>query len=305
MIYKDKKGETQQELVTTIPYTQAKSNNGNFVGMVIVEDLQGKFKKGYAYNEKGEVRKVYLDRTQIFRKINNFRTLFCQEIEMWGYNYWTDGQSEQYLIGTQIYCINYNSDEEEDGPGNNNENNDGSSGSTGGTDYNPPTGGNIATKIDLSLFDRLSYPVLGQIVDGLYNKVKNDPKLMAAIKNFSHLSEQQILNNLKTGQGPKLVVKDTPNIAGHYNPETNTIEIGRHLVTAGNYVLTSYSTALEFYIAVSILHEFIHFGENYTQIFLPHDGTFNDPGWLFENSMYGGRVFFNYVTGELNYEKIY
>lgn len=141
----------------------------------------------------------------------------------------------------------------------------------------------------------MSYPVLGQIVDGLYNKVKNDPKLMAAIKNFSHLSEQHILSNLKTGQGPKLVVKTMPNVAGHFNRQTNTIEIAHHVVSATNYVLKDYSTALELYIAVRILHEFIHFGENYTQMFLPY----NDSGFQFENQYYGGRVSFNYATGEI------
>ena len=62
--------------------------------------------------------------------MNSFRTIVCEDIEMWGENYWTDGQSTPYLIGIQTYCINYNSTEEEEGPGGNNENNDGSSGSS-------------------------------------------------------------------------------------------------------------------------------------------------------------------------------
>ena len=62
--------------------------------------------------------------------------------------------------------------------------------------------------LDLLPFDRLKYPILANIVDGLHNKVKNNPKLMAAIKNFSHLTEQEILSNLETGKGPKVSVVD-------------------------------------------------------------------------------------------------
>jgi hypothetical protein len=126
---------------------------------------------------------------------------------------------------------------------------------------------------------------------------------MSAVKNFSHLTEQQILSNLEPGKGPKLTVLDMPNKAGHYDPKTNTIQIAKHVVTATNYKVTSYATALELYIAVSILHEFIHFGENFTQIFLPYDNPYNDAGFQFENDYYGGRVFFNYVTGEITYER--
>lgn len=56
-------------------------------------------------------------------------------------------------------------------------------------------------------------------------------------------------------------------------------------------------------MAVSILHEFIHFGENYTKIFLPYDNANNDPGFQFENQYYGGSVNFNYATGEITYER--
>ncbi len=70
-----------------------------------------------------------------------------------------------------------------------------------------------------------------------------------------------------------------------------------------HYVLKDYSTALELYMAVSILHEFIHFGENYTKIFLPYDNANNDPGFQFENQYYGGSVNFNYATGEITYER--
>lgn len=84
----------------------------------------------------------------------------------------------------------------------------------------------------------------------------------------------------------------------------NTIYISEHLITANNYLVQNYPTALEFYITVSILHEFIHFGENYTETFLPHEGNYDDPGYQFENNIYGGRVKFDYPTGNITYEKL-
>ena len=92
-----------------------------------------------------------------------------------------------------------------------------------------------------------------------------------------------------------------PSIAGQYHKATNTIRVAEHLVNASNYLVTSYPTALEFYMAASILHEFIHFGENYTQTFLPHDNDYNDAGFQWENNYYDGRIDFNYATGEITY----
>ena len=218
------------------------------------------------------------------------------EVEGWGYSGSGTNTScrwEVYHTTEAIYCQALESVEDAFG---------------GGGGYNG--GGSIVhnqetqTKIDLSLLDRLQYPVLAKIIDGLYEKVKKDSKLMEALMKFTHLSKQQILDNLKLGQGPKLIVKDMPNIAGNYDKSTSTIEIAKHLVSASNYMVKDYSTALEFYIAVTTLHEFIHFGENYTQKFIPYEGNLNDAGFQFENQLYGGRVTFNYVTGEIIYEKI-
>ena len=161
------------------------------------------------------------------------------------------------------------------------------------------------SNLDLLPFDRLKYPTLAKIVEGLYDKVKNNPKLMNSLKNFTNLTEQQIVSNLETGKGPKVIVKTMPNIAGHYNHETNTIEVGKHLFGISNtYLVTSYSTALEFYLASSILHEFIHFAENYTHKFLPHDNQYDDAGFQWENNFYGGTVSFNYATGAITLESL-
>lgn len=167
----------------------------------------------------------------------------------------------------------------------------------GGGDSTPP---NIRISLDV----RLKYPVLAKVIDGLYDKVKVDAKLMEAIKQFSHLTEQQILDNLKPGTGPQLQVSDQIASIGFYDPSTSSILINQELAEDTNYLTADYPKALEFYMSVVILHEFIHFGENYTQIFAPYTGHATDVGYQFEDNYYGGRVIFNYLTGALTFDKL-
>lgn len=158
-----------------------------------------------------------------------------------------------------------------------------------------------ANPIVIGLDDRLKYPTLAKIVDGLYIKVKNNPTLMAALKQFTHLSEQQILDNLKAGKGPLLQVAPHNSLPGgsdgQFTPSTGILKIDESIATNANYFSTTYPTATEFFLTACILHEFVHYGENVTQIFTPHSGGQDDAGFQFENTYYGGKVDFNSQTG--------
>ena len=159
----------------------------------------------------------------------------------------------------------------------------------------------LIVPIIIPLDIRLQYPTIAKIVDGLYEKVKNDPKLMAALKKYSNLSEQQILDNLKVGKGPTIVVKDLNGRTGHYDKNLNVIEIDTSVANDINYVRLGQATALEFYLTAIILHEFVHFGNNMTLDFYPNFGKF-DAGFQFENQYYGGRVRFD--NDIITFEKI-
>jgi len=161
-----------------------------------------------------------------------------------------------------------------------------------------------AASIDMMLELRLQYPVVANVVDGLYDKVKNNERLMDAIKQYSHLSQNQILSGLISGEGPKLVVADLPYSSGQYDKQTNTITIDKDVADNSHFISTNYATALELFITACILHEYIHYGENTTQIFTPYTGSQDDPGYQFENSYWGGRVQFNSETGAITYDKI-
>lgn len=49
------------------------------------------------------------------------------------------------------------------------------------------------------------------------------------------------------------------------------------------------ATAFEFFLSAVVLHEFVHFGNNLSQVFYPNFGRW-DAGFQFENKYYGGEV---------------
>lgn len=158
------------------------------------------------------------------------------------------------------------------------------------------------TAIDLNFLDRAKYPVLGKIVDGLYQKAKTDKKLMDALKKFSNLTEDKILANLVSGKGPKLTVVNNlpPNVVGRYKDGTNEIKINEiDAKDLNNFSLnTNVSTALEFFFTSLILHEFVHFGNDVSGSQVVSIGAF-DAGAQFENAYYRGDVKYDPVAKDI------
>lgn len=167
------------------------------------------------------------------------------------------------------------------------------------------SGGGTSPLFILNLNDRLLYPSLAKIIDNLYNKVKKDTKLMSALIEYSNLSEQSILQDMKTGQGPTIRVVPKSQLMGgaiaEFDHANMTIKFSDEAAYDSNYFSTTFPTATEFYLTACILHEYIHFGENMTQIFIGHAGRLDDAGFQFENKYYGGRLEYNKVTGIVTY----
>ncbi|MET4141968.1 hypothetical protein [Pedobacter sp. UYP1] len=108
----------------------------------------------------------------------------------------------------------------------------------GGSDGNV-----IAPPIIITIDIRMKYPTLAKIIDGLYQKAISNPKLMAALKQFSHLSEQQILDNLKSGKGPSIQVVDPNSLiggsVGEFDPISGIIKISETVASDANYFSTA------------------------------------------------------------------
>lgn len=114
-----------------------------------------------------------------------------------------------------------------------------------------------------------TYPRFTSMVKNLKTFVKNNPKVMAALQTYSGFTKQQILNQLTFGQGPTIKVEEMSGRFGFYNRNNGnkTLHIRasyvRGLEQSG---LQSTQEATAFLLAVTILHEFVHFGTTQNNI---------------------------------------
>ncbi len=107
------------------------------------------------------------------------------------------------------------------------------------------------------------YPRFTEMVKNLKTFVVNNPSVLSALQMWSGLSKQYILNHLTYGQGAIIKIEEMAGRFGFYN-RTNgvsTIHLSagevRDLETTQ---LASTKQALSFLLAVTILHEFCHYG---------------------------------------------
>jgi len=107
------------------------------------------------------------------------------------------------------------------------------------------------------------FPRFTQMVKGLKSFVKNSPEVMSALVKYSGFSKTQILNHLTFGQGPTIKIQEMNDRFGFYNKNTSAST----LFISASYVRGLEQAFLErtkqgtaFLLAVTILHEFVHFG---------------------------------------------
>lgn len=129
------------------------------------------------------------------------------------------------------------------------------------------------------------YPRFTEMVKNLKTFVVNNPSVLSALQMWSGLSKQYILNHLTYGQGVIIKIEEMAGRFGFYN-RTNgvsTIHLNagevRDLETTQ---LASTKQALSFLLAVTILHEFCHYG---TAASNKSEGVF-EFGNLFEKKVF-------------------
>lgn len=138
--------------------------------------------------------------------------------------------------------------------------------------------------------DQLKYPKFTTIIKNLKTEIQNNPTTLNRLVQLTGLTESQVLGSLTFGQGP--TIKLIPNLMGPSGPNygnfdhTNPTYINVNLDFVLGLEQASLSTtrhATAFLLAVTVLHEFIHFG-NYISGYDPNG---NEMGNLFEISTYG------------------
>ncbi len=116
-----------------------------------------------------------------------------------------------------------------------------------------PTNNNYATL----------YPRFTEMVMNLKTFVKENPKVMEALQKYSGLSKTQILDHLSFGQGPIISIVEMEGRIGQFKKENGnkTLEIRASYVRGlEQAVLESTKEGTAFLLAVTILHEYVHYG---------------------------------------------
>ena len=107
------------------------------------------------------------------------------------------------------------------------------------------------------------YPRFTNMVKNLKTFIIANPVVMAALQKYSGFTKQQIIDKVTFGKGPIIKVIELEGIYGNYDSKVNL----NILNLRASYVrgleqsfLPSTQQATAFLLAVSILHEFVHYG---------------------------------------------
>lgn len=149
---------------------------------------------------------------------------------------------------------------------------------------------NVTPNFRMRKADQIRYPKFTSMVKNLKTTVINNPIILNKLIQYTGLSQSQILNKLTFGQGPQIEL--IPNLTGpsgpnfgnfdHDTPEVININENFALGIDSAY-LESTIQATSFLMAITILHEFVHYGNHLTGF----DTNGNEMGNLFEIGVFG------------------
>ena len=103
------------------------------------------------------------------------------------------------------------------------------------------------------------------------------PRVMAAYKSFSMQKPDDLKKDFKGGQGTEIVLKENTEFRAHYNPKTRQIEIRKDLIDLIESTDGQDREAVLAYVALEIMHEQVHKGNNLSiqrrgNVFTDEDG---------------------------------
>jgi|GEM_PF-5410590 len=139
---------------------------------------------------------------------------------------------------------------------------------------------------------REDYPKLTEYLMNQLPKLVNNATIVNTFKKYTNMTTAQIKETLTWGDGPIIKIKQLGSVLGRFK-EPNILEIDIDLVNDLENAQSGsrYSESVLFFVAVTVLHEAIHFGdyENNDDYWTGNRFPFEE-GWLFENEAYGGAV---------------
>lgn len=148
-----------------------------------------------------------------------------------------------------------------------------------------PSGPNFKLSND----DIVNYPKFATLVKNLKTFLLNEPTVMAALKKYSGFTESDILKMLEFGKGPSIVIEEMTGRFGFYNRAIpNILKISASWVRGLELAsLPSTQRGTAFLLAVTILHEFVHYGRFVNDISNTINGKPFEMGLGFEQATFG------------------
>jgi hypothetical protein len=111
------------------------------------------------------------------------------------------------------------------------------------------------------------YPKFTNMIKNLKTFVKNNPKVLNALQAYSGFTKQEILNKLTYGKGPTIKIADMTGKYGYYSPYSKVLNIRASYIRGlEQSSLQSTQEATSFLLAVTVLHEFVHYGTAHNEI---------------------------------------
>ncbi|WP_213520793.1 hypothetical protein [Nonlabens sp.] len=145
-----------------------------------------------------------------------------------------------------------------------------------------PTGSNYATL----------YPKLTEYLKNQLPTLKNNTTIIKSIKTYTNLTTAQIQENLQWGRGTVIKVEQLGSAYGMFkksvDPDSLYLDIDLVNLLETSTSGTDLADAMAFLIGVTILHEFVHYGD-----YNNNGDAWQYPqeeGLLFENDVYGQSV---------------
>jgi hypothetical protein len=168
----------------------------------------------------------------------------------------------------------------------------------GGYDPNPTTGGGgggntpkaiSAGKFRVNPAYEVLSPKLVQVLKNLRVLVESNPKLLVALMKFSGQTQAQIMRDLTYGIGPEVklgqpVDKNLNPVIGQFRASMPDVLIldGAFINQLQHTSSAAANDALSFYLAVTLLHEYTHYGDYANGIHFP-----GEEGTAFEQAVFG------------------
>ena len=156
-----------------------------------------------------------------------------------------------------------------------------------------PSGGFELSKEFMKKYPKLSYLVQYELPKLVENK-----NVINALKEWTTLSQEQIIEDFSWGSGPKINVKSLPGAWGSFNYQVdpNVINIKEILVSDLQNSEGDVEEVLNFFTGIVLMHEYTHYGTNKAGlVFFQIDEKGNiigreEEGLRFEETVYGSKI---------------